>query len=379
MDNNILDQIVNSSVDNPISGNNKRDSIGSISQSDDNDGISTASIMDLEDASAFRLDTPNSAAPNLKPKKLFYTEDDDDDALDPEKNIGITQRPKKKVRFNSIKRNDPSSDKETALYPWELKKVIRKEFREKLPNNYEIKRWKKPSRIMVNSVIHLLEANVQTSIETVFERYRSEVLNVTHQNGQEVDKIYRQKQSIMNDIVAKIKVQLKKSRFPARISERDLDVEYIVSKRNFIQKRYAEELDNAERVETELFKEQALLEEAKNSCSQARESNKIKLTNELIKKNLHPSLNDAIDNAYGLIKASKTSTAPGDGFQRDSKELNLKISQVKQPSDDLHDKILSYLPALEQLNEVTEKLEDSISVFTSGEQEVLQDTFLDEQ
>lgn len=375
MKHNILDSI----GDDSIEKNEKfrRGSTTSTSHSDSDDNSSA--IIAQEDAEALRLDTPDDAIPIQETRReLFYLEDEDD-ALDPAKNIGLTERPKKKVRFNRATQSENLSDQETALYPWELKKVIRKEFREKLPNNYEIKRWKKPSKVMINSVIQLLETNVQNSIEQVFEKYRNELQNVTHENNQEIDRFHRQKQSIMNDIIAKIKLQLKKSRFPSRISEQDLDIEYIVSKRRFIQKRYAEELANAERVEYELFKEQQLLAEARGTCDQVKEDNRTKITETLIKNNLHPSLSKAVENAYGLIKDFEAEETSGKQvYLRDISELNVQLPQDKAPPNELYEKISNLLPALKDLDKAAKELHSSTDKFNGGKQQIIKDLFMNE-
>lgn len=359
MTSNVLDHIVEESLDQSENLRHSYDSVDG-SLSDDNSSIS------IQDSEALRLDTPDAVPVNKsQEKQLFYREDNESEFhSETSVNPPVPFLDRKRVRFNKRVTDEADSDKESALRPWEFKRAIRRGFREKLPNNYQIKRWKRPSRIMVGSVVQLLETNAESAMERVFKKYSSELRSTEQYDDNEISKIFRQKQSIMNDIVSKIKTQLKKSRFPSRISDRDLEIEYIVSKRRFIQKRYAEELINAERLEKELLKEQSLLEEVKVACANVKENNRNRLTERLIDNNLHPSLNNAMENAYGLITDSSRSQPDGQLiYRRDVAELNLKIpgELISQSVD--YEKLSNLLPALENCNRVSQGLHKNMSAF----------------
>lgn len=374
----ILANILDDSIDDSrISGKNSIDSQSNEDEEEEEEDDDSSVIIDVKNSDALRLDEFHSqgitdASKSLQKKQLFYTGDEEEETEREE--FGILSPHKKQVRFNN-KRDEGYSDQESRLHPWELKRVIRKEFREKLPNNYEIKRWKRPSKIMIGSVIQLLETNVETALDQVFKKYESELQTILVSSNDQTSKIYRQKQSIMNDIVSKIKNQLKRSKFPSRISDRDLDIEYIVSKRKFIQKRYSEELNNAERLEKELLKEQKMLQEAQESCKNLRENNKSRLTERLVQNSLHPSLNKAVENAYGLITdKDKTDLTGQMAFKRDLNELNLELTdKLETPADSIQDnqEIYNSLPSLQEYNKVSQDLLKNISEFAKEEQQIV--------
>lgn len=375
----ILDNILDDSIDDNFGARiSARESIDSGSNEDEEDGDSSI-IMDVKNSDALRLDEFHTqelpqASRMIQKKELFYTGDEEEETEREE--FGTLSPNRKQVRFNN-KRDDEYSDQESRLHPWELKRVIRKEFREKLPNNYEIKRWKRPSRIMIGSVIQLLETNVETALAQVFKKYEPELQSILVSSNDQTSKIYRQKQSIMNDIVSKIKNQLKRSKFPSRISDRDLDIEYIVSKRKFIQKRYSEELNNAERLEKELLKEQKMLQEAQEACKNLRESNKSRLTERLVQNSLHPSLNKAVENAYGLITDKDKTHLTGQlAFKRDRDELNLHLTdKLESPAESVqvNQEIYNSLPSLQEYNRVSQDLRKNMSQFAKEEQRIIMD------
>ncbi|QLL33546.1 hypothetical protein HG536_0E04570 [Torulaspora globosa] len=321
------------------------------------------SSMSVHDSDALRLDILEQP----KQKQLFY-QGDEESELDGEVHQPqpLVHSPiQKHVRFNSQRRKQPDSEEDTSpMHPWEFRRVIRKEFREKLPKNYEIKRWRRPSKAMVNSVIQLLETNVESSLRQVLKKYTPELQAIEHTEN--VDKIFRQKQSIMNDIISKIKSQLKKSKFPSRISDRELEIEYIVSKRKFIQNRYAEELMNAERLERELLREQTLLNELKASCEAVKMNNRTSLTKGLMENNLHPSLNKAVENAYGLIADPSGSQVAGTLYKRDVTELNLKLKDPIKTSPS-QEEAANLLPGLNKSNQASAELYNNLSNFAEPE------------
>lgn len=346
------------SVDNGVSDHLK-DRDGSSSSDDD-------SSIGIHDSDALRLDVQGQS----KQKQLFYQDDEESEmGIENHEPLPMVQPAvRKQVRFNNQRNPQPNSDEDTSpMHPWEFRRVIRQGFRDKLPRNYEIKRWKRPSKVMVNSVVQLLETNVDSSLRQVLKKYKPELQAIEHTGN--VDKVFRQKQSIMNDIVSKIKGQLKKSKFPSRISDRELEIEYIVSKRKFIQDRYAEELANAERLERELLREQALLDELKAQCETVKQNNKIRLTKGLMENNLHPSLNKAVENAYGLIAgASSTSNVTGNAqYKKDITELNLKVPEDQAIISPNQEENADLLPELLKSDRASAELRKNISNFAHPE------------
>lgn len=325
--------------------------------------------IEIQDSGALRLDTPETVA--VPKKQLFYQGEEDSIH-----NLPTVVSPiRKRVRFNRQQNSEFDSEGDSPLHPWEFKRVIRREFKHKLPNNYQIKRWKRPSKVMVDSVVQLLETNAESALQQVLEKYSAQLQNIDPHRP--VDKVFRQKQSIMNDIISKIKTQLKKSRFPARISDRDLEIEYIVSKRKFIQKRYAGELSNAERLEGELLREQKLLDEVRQSCETVKENNRTRLTEGLIGNNLHPTLNKAMENAYGLITNSSKDRSMSQ-FERDIADFNLKTPTENIQSGTLPDdhKTINLLPALQECRRISRELQQNITRFESPQLKLINDELL---
>lgn len=345
----------------------------------------TSSVEDV-DTEALRLDKLPS------PKKLFYEDEDDGDNEDenedeneevnedvndenedgePAENGFAGQRVYepidepinlKRVRFKRRQR-DPASDVEQPnVQYWDFGPLIRQEFRSKLPSNYEIKRWKKPSKYMIKSVVQLVETNFETAIEQVFDRYNDELESAVTDSTS----IHRQKHILMNDLALKIRHQLKKTKFPSRISDRDVDIEYIVAKRKYIQSRYAQELANAEKLEDELVREEQKLREAKELCQDLETSNKRKLQERLLKNDLHPSLTKAIENAYGLIPDNNHVKQGNNIYTKDVQELQLVPDggSVVNPSEDedISD-AENFVPSIRDYNNVSRNIHDNISKF----------------
>ncbi|GAV47459.1 hypothetical protein ZYGR_0H03020 [Zygosaccharomyces rouxii] len=326
----------------------------------------TSSVEDV-DTEALRLDKIPS------PKKLFYEdededEDDDEEAADNEVVIQRESQPiedpinVKRVRFKRRQRDPVSDAEDPNVRYWDFGPLIRQEFRDKLPSNYEIKRWRRPSKHMVRSVVQLIETNFETAIEQVLDRYNDELKSVVNDSTA----VHRQKHILMNDLVFKIRHQLKKTKFPSRISDYDVDIEYIVSKRKYIQSRYALELANAEKLEDELIREEQKLKELKELCQDLETSNKRKLQDRLLKNDLHPSLTKAMENAYGLIPDSDQAGQGNNIYTKDVQELQLvpsggTLTNGSEDEDTLD--VEKLVPALREYNKVSQSIYSNIEKF----------------
>lgn len=304
-----------------------------------------SSVVDV-DGDALRLDQ------ELPEKQLFYTEEEElEDEQQYEDTIAA-----KRVRFKRRQRDLDADAEPRAQDAWDFAQVVRNEFRDKLPSNYEIKRWKKPSKHMVRSVVQLIETSFEAAIEQVFEKYRVELQSVVPDPAP----LYRQKHIIMSDILSKLKHQLKRTKFPSRISDRDVDIEYIVSKRKYIQARYAQELANAEKLEDELIRQQERLKEARKMFENLQESNKRRLTDRLLRNDLHPSLVKAMENAYGLIPDADMRNNPK-AYERDVQDLELESAGPLHYT--IEPEIEELLPALQEYRNISQRLYDNIDKF----------------
>lgn len=357
------------------------------SESDD-----SSILMDVNDIGTLRLDVaPEPKGIQSRKKTLFY--ENSDDAEEEELNVRKSDeqgqrryKASKQLRFEINKetanngQQQPSggsaANEEGNLRPWEFRKVIQAEYRERMPRNYELKHWKKPSKVMLESIFRLLETNTASALDSVFEKYRKELTQMTHGDNNELKRIYQKKERLLETIVTKINKKLRQAKFPSRVSERDLDIEYIYSKRQFIQNRYSQELQNCERLETNLAREKKLLEETKKLCKNLKTSNKRRLTEKLIQRDLHPVLNKAIEYTYGLDSTKGSAQADGQvTFKNDANELNLMWNDPIKSTTDVgldNKEVFSLLPSLQEYTNTSRDLKETIDrlVSNSHEQEI---------
>lgn len=357
------------------------------SESDD-----SSILMDVNDIGTLRLDVaPEPKGIQSRKKTLFY--ENSDDAEEEELNVRKSDeqgqhryKASKQLRFEINKetanngQQQPSggsaANEEGNLRPWEFRKVIQAEYRERMPRNYELKHWKKPSKVMLESIFRLLETNTASALDSVFEKYREELTQMTHGDNNELKRIYQKKERLLETIVTKINKKLRQAKFPSRVSERDLDIEYIYSKRQFIQNRYSQELQNCERLETNLAREKKLLEETKKLCKNLKTSNKRRLTEKLIQRDLHPVLNKAIEYTYGLDSTKGSAQADGQvTFKNDANELNLMWNDPIKSTTDVgldNKEVFSLLPSLQEYTNTSRDLKETIDrlVSNSHEQEI---------
>ncbi|CAI2011006.1 hypothetical protein SEUBUCD646_0G04300 [Saccharomyces eubayanus] len=348
-------------------------------------------LMDVNDIGTLRLDVAPEPNGIQSKKTLFY--ENSDDAEEEEQNIRKSaeegqQRYKasKQLRFKINKETTnngqqqlsggSAENEERDVRPWEFRKVIQAEYRERMPRNYELKHWKKPSKVMLESIFRLLETNTASALDSVTEKYHEELNQMTHGDNNELNRIYKKKERLLETIVTKINKKLRQAKFPSRISERDLDIEYIYSKRQFIQNRYSQELQNCERLETNLAREKKLLEETKKLCKNLKTSNKRRLTEKLIQRDLHPVLNKAMEYTYGLDSTNGSAQADGQvAFKNDANELNLMWNDPIKSTTDVgldNKEVFSLLPSLQEYASTSHDLKETIDriVTNSHEREI---------
>ena len=345
-------------------------------------------LMNVNDIKTLRLDVAPEAKSTQSKKSLFYENSDDAEEGEIEERTNKEEgqyhhKGSKQLRFEVGKESTgklqshlsdgSATSGEGNVRPWEFRKVIQAEYRERLPPNYELKHWKKPSKIMIGSILRLLETNTVSALDSVFEKYEKEMNQMTHGDNNEVKRIYSKKERLLEIILTKIKKKLRQAKFPSRISERDLDIEYIYSKRQFIQNRYSQELQNNERLEAILSREQNLLEETRKLCMNLKTNNKKRLTEKLIQKDLHPVLNKAMEYTYGLESTNGFMHPDGPvTFRNDSHELNLMLNDpIKSTADVRLDKeeVLSLLPSLKEYTKKSKELKETMGQMISNSHE----------
>lgn len=269
----------------------------------------------------------------------------------------------KKVRFNSAATISREEEALKQSHPWDFKNRIHKEFRERLPNNYEIKNWKRPSKKMLMSIMDVLENNVEPAVQSVLDKYGEECERVVGQG--EIQRIRQNKETLLFELIRKIKQKLRKAKFPSRVSDQDMDIEYIFAKRKFIQERYSRELQHSEVIEHQLLREQKKLEDLKTFETKLsnRGLKEVTLLKNQLTLNLHPVLNKAVVNSFGLIADQ---TANNHRFEKDVQNMNLEDSLREGLSDVLNeeqnrDSLLErYLPAFKSYEEANNKLQNCI-------------------
>lgn len=250
--------------------------------------------------------------------------------------------------------NDGSDDEDgverngEGKSPWQFQGVIRKEINDRLPSQYNLKRWRKPSRVMLDSIMQLLESNGVDAIDAVFDKYERELhkhlRGPTHLRQQEIAEIKHEKEQMVRDILLRIEKKLRFSKFPARLSENDFNVEYIYEKRRFLQERYAQELHRAEMLEKEITKENKLLQDARLLTENLQGANDRRLRDKLEHHDIHPSMLPAI--SADLDSKNGENVA----FLRDMIELNLDQPDLSTSAQGIYN-IEEQVPSFNALNE----------------------------
>ena len=298
-------------------------------------------------------------------EKSFGNKDDENDESEYDEIGEIRTPPRKRVRFESEEQQQEEDF--TNAHPWDFKKVVRSEFHDKLPKNYAIKTWKRPSKLMVQSINDILENNIDSTISEVFGKYGNECARAI--GGKSIKRIIKGKENLLHEIVNKIKRKLKKSKFPARISDRELDIEYIFAKRKFIQERYSQELRNAETIEHQLIREQQKLSEAKLVTGKltGKDKKEIAHLTQQLTQTLNPVLNRAMVNSYGLLADVKNNKHT---FQHDSDELSLVLENDKERNELSSETIKQYLPSLKDFETVDVTLNTTLERFNNTNKDI---------
>lgn len=228
-------------------------------------------------------------------------------------------RERKRVRFNPDEKNDDYKD----LNPWDFKRVVRKLYKEQLPDTYDIKNWKRPSKELVANFIEVLESNVALASTEVFEQYSQDIDSVIPQISDQ-DELKDKIENEVFEFIYNIKKRLKRTKFPSKIWAENLSMEYVYAKGEVIKKRYENELEHAERMERQLLREEEILNGMRESQERRVLRHKRQLRDNLteLSKHLHPALSAALANNFGLIKDTELSQK---NFEQDVAIFNLRL------------------------------------------------------
>ncbi|SCU82984.1 LAME_0C03576g1_1 [Lachancea meyersii CBS 8951] len=317
----ILDNLVSSEVD--------------VSDADAVKSDEDESFMQL-DGDAFRLDMGSVAQSG---GKSLFVRDDSVTETPVKAGGGLLPQtsPTKRVQFN-----EPAQAQELQDL-WDFKKLVRLEFERRLPQHYELRGWRSPPRNLVSNLVTILETNIGVALDECFAKYEQECERVILDRS--VRSVQREKEHMLFELVGEIERRLSQARFPSRCSDRDLDIEYIYAKRQFIQNRYSQESQRVEAIQHQVQREQTILDELKAMHSKTAERNarKSKLLTDQLSKNLHPALSKAMINSFGLLRDKQ---ANPDRYRHDVDDLNLNLKDSK-PTDSFSN-LQDNFPAIKQ-------------------------------
>ncbi|SCV03457.1 LAMI_0H08306g1_1 [Lachancea mirantina] len=312
------------------------------------------------DGDEFRLDDkqtdresnePFELHGDAKPKNLFVA----DDSLElssrspqPARNVTEGISKKRRVQFGQGTFALSEDERQENPHPWDFQALVSSEFRQKLPSDQEVRNWKRPSRTMLRAVTDVLENNVVEAVEAVFEKYQDESDKILGPRASR--RMVTSKEKLLSDIINKIYQKLRKSKFPSRVSDRELDIEYIFAKRKFIQERYSQELSHAEVIEQQLARDKRELQELQDKYKQllANRSESLVRMSDDTNGGLHPAMAKAMVNSFGLITDAATNQTR---YEKDVRELNLSITETKEVSTGFKngheaDLLRKYLPSI---------------------------------
>lgn len=177
----------------------------------------------------------------------------------------------------------------------------------------------KMNKKLVDNVMKLIEGNLQDSIDNAFNNNLPR-LNMLLQNDQsEIDQIYHWKIKLINEILNKIESRLNVCEIPTDLNANDLDPEYIFNKRNYIQSLLQDSLTHKNELHLMKTELNNKITDMENFVKSMSLNNTYLLQQKLLNNNLHPILNRAVDNSFGLIKDTK------DYLVRDRARYNLYI------------------------------------------------------
>ncbi|CCH62501.1 hypothetical protein TBLA_0H02150 [Henningerozyma blattae CBS 6284] len=332
----------------------------------------------------------------------------------PQSSEGIigTKRKRKRYELSDWRSNTKSNSenqrkkrsniKQTTKYHeefWDFKKIIAQEYDARLPKTTRVRKWDAPSKEFIDSIKNLLQENASLSIEYIFKQYESEInkvaylverdkysikkneplYNASDTRNRYINEIKLSKYSIMDDIIKKIKKQLKESKFPTKLNELDTDSNYVISKRVFLQEKLSKELERGEKLEVLLQNESNQTEKVAELIENYKSKNKEKIKNSLTKDIIHPSLNKAMEKEFGLGSittatestnqlANKTSNYSQ--YDKDVRDFGLQMNRSNHLGMDMAmnntidiEDVQKYLPSLKSLNRVQTTLSQSIDNF----------------
>lgn len=311
--------------------------------------------------------------PRANPQfKKFY--EDDSSFIVPKRqsitNRNILQRTKNKKRNNSLSKSKRKK-KQDKIGPWDFNKFIKKSYNEKGPIRNEDVVWKAMNKSLGHSFMQLVEENTNSAIDDIFSDYNHDLQRITRDKFGEIDKIYNLKQRLLNEILDKMNDKFKDSQFPSKFKSNDLDVETIVSKREYIQQLYKDELESVETIEIALKKEKEKLEESKKILQGIKSNKNKNLNGKLLKDDIHPTLIPAIQNTYGMIGSNSgtttgTTTNKPTSWKRDVAEMNLQLpismnNHGKKLTTEEQNFAKLSIPSLKEYSDVNNELQDTVS------------------
>ncbi|CCK71678.1 Okp1p KNAG_0H02630 [Huiozyma naganishii CBS 8797] len=258
--------------------------------------------------------------------------------------------------------------------PWDFKSVVRDMFNDEILRDQHIDikslHWRRTPDKLRQCILRIVEGNIEHSLEETFAECDSELNEVLNYDRTELDKVHKVKRKLMGKIVEKMSNKLEECRFPAEVNGEDLDIEYVFAKRKYIQEKHQQELQDVERLELEIIKERNKLRETKDLLAKLKTSDTKILKDNLLKGNLHPLLNTALQNTYGLMtdpEKDETDRSRVSPLSKDIAKFNLVIpTRVKTtlPQDPEHSRLAqSKLPALAAYEGLSAKLNDTLATY----------------
>lgn len=348
-----------------------------------NDSISsTSSAPSIPDINKQPVIASTIQSQNIIPRanpqfKKFYESDSSFIVPKPQSlsHQNIIQRTKNKKRNNLLSRSKRKQSKKNPtnnkIGPWEFNKFIKKVYNEKGPIRNESVLWKTISKPLGDSLMQLVEENTNSAIDDIFIDYNHDLQRITRNKFGEIDKIYNLKQRLLNEILDKMNKKLRDSQFPSKFKSSDLDVETIVSKREYIQQLYKDEMRNVESIEITLQKEKEKLEESKKILQSIKLNKNKNLNEKLLKDDIHPALIPAIQNAYGMIGPSSGNVTNSSGniptaWKKDMAEMNLQLptsmnNHSKKLTTDEENAAKLSMPSLKEYADINHELQDTVS------------------
>ena len=313
-----------SSIENLNADNYRIDIVNDNARRDDIDRIQSSNLnheppYNLEGVFAIDDDEHGDEMVRKDSDRRQDITEDNDDSFVPD--ITTPPRERKRVRFGI---NEKGGDEDfNNVSPWDFKRLIRKFYKEQLPDTYQIRNWKRPSKDMLTNFIDLIENNIELASEEVFKQYHQE-LNQLYPDSEEQAKLKDSLENKVFDTTYNIKKRLKRTKVPSKIWVDNLNMEYIYAKGESIKKRYKSELDRAEAIERQLIREEEHLKSLQEKGETQAKKRKQVLSKELseLSKTMHPSLSVALSNTFGLIKDDKMSN---EIYQQDKIDFNLKL------------------------------------------------------